>query len=149
MALVRDSSVFCIPNSTFPKERNIVAGVCIATSIIGFIGASLQLISLWKYRNSRRRTPSPNHRIILYLALSDLFACLGKYLLNMVLVSLATFFIVRTISEKIHGFINIVMNNIRSSWIAILNATYKLLVSSGWDRRDHILYRTNFRIQRQ
>ena len=92
MALVRDSSVFCIPNSTFPKETNIVAGVCIATSIIGFIGASLQLISLWKYRNSRRRTPSPNHRIILYLALSDLFACLGEYLFNCYLHLLLRFY---------------------------------------------------------
>ena len=79
MAFLRDNSIFCIPNSTFSNHRQDIGGICIATSIVGFLGAALQLKSIWQYRNMQRRWPSADLRIILYLALSDLFACLGTY----------------------------------------------------------------------
>ena len=81
MAFLRDKSVYCIPGTTFKEhQKYIIGGICIATSSVGFLGAGLQLKSLWQYRDRQRRRPSVNPRIIFYLALSDLVACVGMYL---------------------------------------------------------------------
>ena len=81
MAFLRDCSLYCISNITFTEgQRHAIGGICMASSSIGFLGAALQLKSLWKYRNRRRRWPSAHPRIIFYLALCDLFASLGMYL---------------------------------------------------------------------
>ena len=81
MAFLRDSSVYCITNFTYPyPEKYIVGGICMLTSTVGFLGAALQIKSLWQYRNRQRRRPSPNPNIIFYLALSDLMACIGRYI---------------------------------------------------------------------
>ena len=81
MAFLRDSSVYCITNFTYPyPEKYIVGGICMLTSTVGFLGAALQIKSLWQYRNRQRRRPSPNPNIIFCLALSDLMACIGRYI---------------------------------------------------------------------
>lgn len=87
MAFLRDKSVFCIPNATLSMdERYVIGGICMGTSSIGFLGAALQLKSLWQYRDRQRRRPSANPRIIFYLAWSDLVACLGIFVLAMCLM---------------------------------------------------------------
>lgn len=79
MAFLRDRSVFCIPNSTLNHDKRLaISIICISTSMVGFIGAALQLSNLWQYRNRQRRRLSADPRIIFYLALSDLITCLGK-----------------------------------------------------------------------
>ena len=79
MAFLRDRSIGCIPNTTLShNQRLVISGLCIPTSTVGFIGAALQLKNLWQYRNRQRRRPSADPRIIFYLALADLFTCLGK-----------------------------------------------------------------------
>lgn len=79
MAFLRDRSIFCIPNTTLDRdERQVIGGICIPTSVVGFTGAALQLKYLWQYRDRQRTRPSADPRIIFYLAFSDLLTCLGK-----------------------------------------------------------------------
>ena len=81
MAFLRDRSVFCIPDAILSsEERYIIGSICMLTSSVGFLGAALQIKSLWQYRDRQRRRPSPNPNIIFYLAVSDLIACIGKYM---------------------------------------------------------------------
>ena len=80
MTLYRDSSIYCVPKYFHDKKEVIMYGIiCMMTSIVGFVGAGQQLKALWPYRDSQRRKPSANPRIIFYLALSNLFLCLGTY----------------------------------------------------------------------
>lgn len=79
MAFLRDRSVYCIPDSLLNQDQRLaISIICMSTSFLGFLGASLQLRCLWQYRNKQRRRLSADPRIIFYLALSDLIAVLGK-----------------------------------------------------------------------
>lgn len=79
MAYLRDRCIFCIPECVMNhNERLIISMLCIPSSILGFVGAALQLKYLWPYRNKQRRRFSADPRIVLYLAVSDMITCLGK-----------------------------------------------------------------------
>ncbi|XP_046862076.1 uncharacterized protein LOC124455483 [Xenia sp. Carnegie-2017] len=70
------------------RSHNITISVFfILTSLFGFGGAAVQLRHMWQFRNSVRRRLSANPKIIFWLAISDLIACVARMVL--VIVSLA------------------------------------------------------------
>ena len=83
----------CTFSYHFGLFHNItISVILILTSLLGFGGAAVQLRHMWQFRNSVRRRLSANPKIIVWLAFSDLIACVGKEMIKGYLFLFKSFF---------------------------------------------------------
>ena len=83
----------CTYNYHIGLSHNIIISVFfIFTSLFGLGGAAVQLRHMWQFRNSVRRRLSANPKIIFWLAISDLLACVGKEMIKGYLFLFKSFF---------------------------------------------------------
>ena len=81
MASPHASSFICLPFSDNPDVVNaytVYFAVCVGSALIGVIGAVLFLSQVLRNANYQAGTASSQRRILIVLAISDLFADIGE-----------------------------------------------------------------------